>query len=607
LIGTGLLPSEIEIVNDYSLAVDLGTAINGIPYEESMAPKKGSVSYSPNIIRLKTKDQEVVEIPNAPLPPPAPLKRHGEAKLAQVLYSLFDFNKGKLVTIRDPKLDNEFYGSPQTAYNPLGVNVLRAAVQETINVYTPYTKVFNEEETITGYRAMDFWYTFVAQLSDTDLYALHYFMISSLLKAVKYQNDAKIGLERPFSLKIQKQPTGVAEVLIPANTFVRKSDKEFESDGKAAILWANPVDPRLLLVSHQDHIGLLANYKSSIAVRGGNSRGAGLIAAFADYCPRQSESLRRINWFAMAIANCKRGPIDICVNSGDLNLFKALLSIKRGVHDHNYDDIKLIIPLSATKGQVREPYFSVQPRTNATYIEIASWFSLPDVNPGIKKQKDSEEAVQKALDSFNQYIGSLPKSYIVQIPVFHSRCFDTTNIFQHGRGHDLLATVASTGTLVNFDDRSAPRLRLSPSSKDEASIAPTTWMDYKAKCLAGIRYIVGWHLCALPIYNPLGTWFTPPIDSLEIVDGEWRFTECSLDISPPVPDAGYDDTDIPEIDETKKGGAQRTPTTTMDLKGPMTTKNENSSVQVPKQEFADEDIPDGGDDDGTKDDAREMF
>lgn len=544
----GLNAAEIMMVSKLCTRASLGVRVFGSPYEEKTIPKSGSVSYTPTEIILTTKNSEVTKIANHPLPPSETPKRRGEAKLAQVCYSLYDISKGELVRIRDAKLDHDWYSNPATNYAPEGVDLLIQQVRTQLMKYKPYTKLFEDKkETYTGHLACDFWYGFASWLSDQDLIGLHYCMMKHLIKQISLRADAKTGLIRPHSVSIPSKDEGrPATIPVPAATFIRSSlagAAEFRTKTSVdAIIWDKPIAPVAVMIAVKSAVDLLTLQKSMTTLIGGKSRGIGMVASWSDYCPRQSETIRRMNWFLMAISNAKSKQVDVHVRPGDLTLMNIHIAARKAAGDFMYADIRLVISMDNTKGQIRKDYYSVGMRPDVVQIAILDWLTIPDVVPGIKKQKDNDEAINARYSEFAAHIKTFGLRYIIQAPVFHPKAFlayevsgntITPNLFRHGRGHDLQMTHSTVSKTLH-----------SPSGADW--LQPTTWIDFCAAAREAFRYFAGWHLCGEMTYNHLGTWFAPSVSNVEVVDGEWKFSEFVPTLAAPVVGGAVVDDDIPD-------------------------------------------------------------
>lgn len=544
----GLNAAEIMMVSKLCTRASLGVQVFGSPYEEKMVPKSGSVTYTPTEIILTTKNSEVTSIANHPLPPAETPKRRGEAKLAQVCYSLYDISKGELVRIRDAKLDTDWYSNPATNYSPEGVDLFIQQVRTQLMKYKPYSKLFEDKkETYTGHLSCDFWYGFAASLSDQDLIGLHYCMMKSLLKQVSFREDTKTGLIRPHSISIPSKHEGQAATIpVPAATFVRSSLPGAavfcEKTHVDSIIWDKPVAPVAVMIAVKSAVDLLTLQKSMTTLIGGKSRGIGMVASWSDYCPRQSETIRRMNWFLMAITNSAAKKADVHVRAGDLTLMNIHIAARKAAGDVLYRDIRLVIGMDHTKGQVRKDYYAVDSRSDAVQIAIIDWLTIPDVVPGIKKQKDNDEAISARYVEFRLHLKTLGSSYTIQAPVFHPGAFEAYDLkgqtiapqlFRHGRGHDLQMTHSTVVKSLK-----------APNGGDW--LIPTTWIDFCKAAREAFRYFAGWHLCGEMTYNHLGTWFSPSIANVEVVDGEWKFSEYTPVLAAPVISGSIVEDDIPD-------------------------------------------------------------
>jgi len=219
----------------------------------------------------------------------------------------------------------------------------------------------------------------------------------------------------------------------------------------------------------------------------------------------------------MAIHNVN-GPCDVHVRAGDLTLLNLQIAQRRLAQDSAYSDIRLVISLEATKGQVRNDYYLTSGRSHVTQIVIADWLTVPDVSPGLKKQQDNEKAISDKLELCKSFFASIGGSYFVQLPFFSPNQFavrkgeTAPSVFRHGRGHDLMVTVSSH----------LPMLR---DNLGKEWLFPTTFDSFCKDARIAIRYFCGWHLCAEPVYNSLGMWFSPKHADVAVVDGEWTFVE----------------------------------------------------------------------------------
>jgi hypothetical protein len=526
----GMNGAEYGIIASVIANQIMGVRVTGSPYEERTIPAGGSVSYSKQAIVLQTKNGENVTLPNCPLPPSAPVTRTGEEVLVRVLYALFGFNKGKLTLIRDAKLDHDFYGQPQTTYNPAGVSQFKSIIDTLVQKYSGTAHILKDKVTITGHVANDYWYGFVASLSLEDYLSLHSLMIRLLLKQVVVQKDGKTGLERPFSVARAPLNGGQPVAAVPASTFNRvnapaKEAEAYRQKSKSdSIVWVSPINPVASMLRITTPMDLLSLYKQSMALWGGKSQGIGHLTTYADYCPRQSPTIRRMNWFVMAIHHVK-GPKDIHVCPGDLALMNLHIASRKAGSDKDYDDIRLVVSMKETKGQERKDYYVTQGRPSAVQIVIADWITIPDVSPGIKKQADNAATISAQLATYMAFVCELGPRYFIQAPLFTPQQMDGYKIsstssvtvepvfFRHGRGHDLMTTI-TTETQTLHHPNGSHWLDKIPSHG-----------DFMVAVKAALRYFNGWHLCAEPIYNTLGTWLTIAATSVRIDDGDWTHVE----------------------------------------------------------------------------------
>lgn len=582
----GLNAAEIMMVSKLCTRASLGVRVFGSPYEEKTIPKSGSVSYTPTEIILTTKNSEVTKIANHPLPPSETPKRRGEAKLAQVCYSLYDISKGELVRIRDAKLDHDWYSNPATNYSPEGVDLLIQQVRTQLMKYKPYAKLFEDKkETYTGHLACDFWYDFASWLPDQDLIGLHYCMMKHLIKQISLRADSKTGLIRPHSVSIPSKDEGRPPTIpVPAATFIRSSlagAAEFRSKTSVdAIIWDKPIAPVAVMIAVKSAVDLLTLQKSMTTLIGGKSRGIGMVASWSDYCPRQSETIRRMNWFLMAISNAKARQVDVHVRPGDLTLMNIHIAARKAAGDPLYTDIRLVIGMDNTKGQIRKDYYAVGIRPNVVQIAIIDWLTIPDVVPGIKKQKDNDEAINARYSEFAAHVKTFGASYIIQAPVFHPSAFSayevngknvTPNLFRHGRGHDLQMTHSTVVNVLH-----------SPSGSEW--LQPTTWVDFCAAAREAFRYFAGWHLCGEMTYNHLGTWFSPSVSNVEVVDGEWKFSEFTPMLSAPVVAGSIVDDDIPDEGGPQNATAQTSSNSSNVAAAPATPDPQFAQDQIPEED-----------------------
>lgn len=580
----GLNAAEIMMVSKLCTRASLGIQVFGSPYEEKMVPKSGSVTYTPTEIILTTKNSEVTTIANHPLPPAETPKRRGEAKLAQVCYSLYDISKGEIVRIRDAKLDHDWYSNPATNYAPEGVDLFIQQVRTQLMKYKPYSKIFEDKkETYTGHLACDFWYGFAAWLPDQDLIGLHYCMMKHLLKQIVLRPDAKTDLIRPHSLSQPSKHEGrPAIVPVPAATFIRSTlagaPAFREKTGVDSIIWDKPIAPVAVMIAVRSAVDLLILQKSMTTLIGGKSRGIGMVASWSDYCPRQSETIRRMNWFLMAISNARSNQVDVHVRAGDLTLMNIHIAARKAAGDSLYTDIRLVISMDHTKGQVRKDYYSVTSRSSAVQIAIIDWLTIPDVVPGVKKQKDNDEAINARYAEFCSHVRTLGPRYIIQAPVFHPSAFApyelnggtiTPMLFRHGRGHDLQMTHSTVAKSL-----------FAPNGGEW--LQPTDWSEFCAAAREAFRYFAGWHLCGELTYNHLGTWFAPSLSNVEVVDGEWKFSEYTPLLSAPVVGGAVLDDDIPDESAVQRVAVR-----------PSSNSSAVSAVpSAPDLQFDEEQIPD---------------
>lgn len=526
----GMNGAEYGIVASVIANQIMGVRVTGSPYEERTIPAGGSVTYSKQAIVLQTKNGENVTLPNCPLPPSAPVTRTGEEVLVRVLYALFGFNKGKLTLIRDAKLDHDFYGQPQTTYNPAGVSQFMSIIDVLVIKYSGTAHILKDKVTITGHVANDYWYGFVSSLSLEDYLSLHTLMIKLLLKQVVVQKDNKTGLERPYSVARVPLSGGQPVAAVPASTFNRvntplKEAEAYRQKSKCdSIVWVSPVNPVVNMLRITTPMDLLSLYKQSMALWGGKSQGIGHLTTYADYCARQSPTIRRMNWFIMAIHHVK-GQKDVHVSPGDLSLMNLHIASRKAGNDEAYKDICLVISMKDTKGQERKDYYVTQGRPTAVQIVIADWITIPDVSPGIKKQTDNAASINSQLITYMSFVCELGPRYFIQAPLFAPQQMDgykpssqssvviEPRFFRHGRGHDLMTTITTEVETLHHPNG------------DHWLDKIATHGDFMVAVKAALRYFNGWHLCAEPIYNTLGTWLTIAATSVRIDEGEWTHAE----------------------------------------------------------------------------------
>jgi hypothetical protein len=231
-----------------------------------------------------------------------------------------------------------------------------------------------------------------------------------------------------------------------------------------------------------------------------------------------------MNWFIMAIPHVK-GQKDVHVSPGDLSLMNLHIASRKAGNDEAYKDICLVISMKDTKGQERKDYYVTQGRPSAVQIVIADWITIPDVSPGIKKQTDNVASVNAQLITYMSFVCELGPRYFIQAPLFAPQQMDgykpssqssvviEPRFFRHGRGHDLMTTITTEVETLHHPNG------------DHWLNKIATHGDFMVAVKAALRYFNGWHLCAEPIYNTLGTWLTIAATSVRIDDGEWTHAE----------------------------------------------------------------------------------
>jgi len=546
-LEAGLYASELELVSKARLSKASGTIASGSPYEERMYAKKGTVAYSPTSITLTARTGEVRVLPNLPLAPANPPKREHETRVAMTLYAFYDFSKGELTNARDGTLDNEWFQNPATNYKPEGVDLLKHHVLAALKDYPAYKGLLVDKTTITGHLAADFWFAFAASLTNEDLVAFHRHIINYTIRHVVIMPDAKSGLWRPHAIPTAKADKNAPDVFpVPIDRFARISFPGSEEYKRRTeddtVIWVKPIAPRAMMKNLRDPVDILIMYKKHTTLIGGKSRGVGLQTTWADYCPRQSETIRRLNWFVMAITNAGSGTIDVHVKPGDLALMNLLLATKIAAGDVVYKTMNLVISHADTKGQLRKSYYATESRPGALQIEIMDWLFIPDVSSDLKKQKDNDEAVTSQYQVFLSRLAALGSRYLIQAPFFTpdqagpiklKSGSHTHSVFRHGRGHDLQATFATHLKVL-----------LSPSKQNW--LEPTNWADFTAAAKLAFRYFSAWHHCAEPVYNHLGTWYAPDTAKVEVVDGEWHFKDDIPPVRVPVISSSPALDDVPD-------------------------------------------------------------
>jgi len=285
-----------------------------------------------------------------------------------------------------------------------------------------------------------------------------------------------------------------------------------------------------------------------------------------------------MNWFVMAIHHVQ-GQKDVHVSPGDLALMNLHIASRKAIDDKGYEDIRLVISMKDTKGQERKDYYVTHGRPGAVQIVIADWITIPDVSPGIKKQTDNAAAISAQLATYMAFVCELGPRYFIQAPLFTPQQMDNYKIsssssvfvepafFRHGRGHDLMTTI-TTETQTLHHPNGSHWLDKIPSHG-----------EFMVAVKAALRYLNGWHLCAEPIYNTLGTWLTIAATSVRIDDGDWTHVEFTPVLLAPktgdqlVLDDGIEDAmETPDLNEAGSAAMARI--------------NANSSAHQPAQPAA---------------------
>lgn len=137
---------EYEIVNKAISSKEEGTEFFGVSIEDRAYPAGTSVKWGPKVITLETNSGTIETIPNVPLIPTKPLTKHGSARLALFVCSLFDISKGILTPVRDATIDNDIFKDASCVYNPSGVPAFMAAIEESFNKYKLLARVLEEKK-----------------------------------------------------------------------------------------------------------------------------------------------------------------------------------------------------------------------------------------------------------------------------------------------------------------------------------------------------------------------------------------------------------------------------------------------------------------------------
>lgn len=524
----GLSPADLTFVSAYATKRDLGIGSAMMAYEETVFPKGGDVSFTRDSITLTGRDGTAEVIPNLPLPAPSPPACARAHRAVMWLFAFFDIDAaGNLQTIRDATIEKRLFGAARASWDPLSVAILRRYLEKELGRYSPMKQVVENAQSITGMAAMNFWYNWVNSLTGQDLLALHHMIIRHMYKGLEWDDDGN-GMLAPFSkaYDIIKEGVAVQQVDTPGSAFMKVSEKtvkgakEFAAATKVyPLLIKDPLPPRCqCLPVLTDPAQLLAMYKESVTLRGGNSRGVGYLANFMDYCPRQSEVIRRLNFFVMAVQNIA-GPCDIHAKAGDVSLLVKYLS-DSGLRAKYVNDVRVIIPHSATKGIKRTSIMLPEPRGNGIpQIAICDWLQVPDVSVGEKKKHIGLENIQDGLRVWFDYMKGREGVFLT--PVFHPDQFDAGRVFQFGYGHDLMAIYSTTLEKVK-------------NSRGKDWLVPTCWRDYIARCREGMRYVNCWPVSGIRIYGEMGTFYRRPVGLISIVDGEWSFEVDHIVLPAPV-------------------------------------------------------------------------
>lgn len=581
----GLNVPELRLVTDLINKIETGLHISGTSFEEMIIPKKGKVLYSPQKTTFVSSDGISKEVANQALPSSEPMNRPGEDRLAAILYSLFDIDKGVLVAIRDPKIDKDMFGSPLTTYNPQAVEQFRVSVVTTIAQYSAHDATFKEKKTITGHMAADYWHGFVRGLSAEDYLAMHSLAMTMLMKGLVPVSTAR-GTQYKSVVDVKKDDS--KEVRIPAASFAiynPPGNTYSQVSGNAPVVWNKPIKPIAAVPTVKTPTDLLLFHKSSVTLRGGNRRGVGLVASFLDYCPRQSEIIRRLNWFLMAIHNAS-GAVQVHLKAGDLALMD--MSRVQGLSENKrWAQVRFLVPLSETKGQIRKEWYDSTVDSRATQIAILDWLSLPDVVGGLKKVKENQESIEEKYRAFVQFVSGLGPSYLIHTPLFDERQVASAKLFMHGRGHDLTATISTSASVLT-------------ATNGKPWKTPISFSTYLSECRDGIRYVNGWHICGEPIYNDLGTWFRCQSANVTVEDGEWKFSNIVPLLPEPISSStggGVDDAEIVDLSghstpvSTSQQGPGGAPVTNAAPPDPNSSRVNPTSVEIPPQDVDDDEIP----------------
>lgn len=495
--------SELRLINRAILDRERGTDATGRSYDERAVAKGCTVTYDKQQITITDSKGEEMKIANGPLPPAKPATRTGQGRLVAILAAFFDLDKGELTTIRAPTFEKTFF-PPGSIYDPSGVFSVRGMLLELLKSSRVKGDSFTSSGTCRGHQATDFWYTFTSSLNMEDYMALYQVVLRDLVAPIKEVEPAKgkLGSMAIVVDKKTKKPSVDPKALHP---FPRQVSQKYEKEMKAIPFYLRGTLPAKCSVPDTtSSLNLLKVRSAIVSGIGGSSRGTGLVGEYMDYCPRQTEVIRRVNWFLMAIYNIPdKRFIDVRVRIGDI----ALLT--RSLKGSSREKLVNFIVSNEDKYKVPAGVPLTEGRHDACYVAISP-IRLPDPHLFKNKEKEMEEAYDHAV---RQEIPA-NKKYIIQMPVFTSFQFDRKNVFAHGAGHDLQATVTHEAITRLVDPSGAVW-------RERVNDRPT-W--YKM-CREGMQKLICWPFSGGSVYSSLGTWFRLKGEVAVVSDGEWAFVE----------------------------------------------------------------------------------